>query len=750
MRRWAMTTQHDAYRPRRPRALQDRFDTRRLADRLHEHVPVHVDARGRPAVRRGGADVLPRHRRREGRPQCSYKGGAPGFVQVLGPDGAVLPELRRQRHVPVDGQRAREPARRDAVHRLRRSPNRVRVSGRGDRSATTRRSSTATPAPSSSCTVAVDDVFPNCPRYIHRMSTAGAVGDRARRRRLGADRRLEVHADGHARCSPPTTRPVPLSSPAGPSSPSARRSSSAPARRTTTTRRRRRPAHRRRRRPSPPTTDAADGRRRRPTSDDARPPTTAPTTTDVAAGRPTRSRSASSSGDPDATSAVLWTRLDRRRPARRASTSRGRSPPTTRSPTVTADGHGRRRRPPTATACTSSPTSPGRSWYRFRAGGFTSPVGRAAPAPAGAAPSCASPRRRASTSRPASTPPTATSPSGRPTSSCSSATSSTRAPAQPDRRRAGALARRARADRPRRLPRPLRPVPRPTPTCRRRGRACPWLVIWDDHEVENNYAGLVPQDAGGRADVRRPPGRGLPGVVGAHAGAPARRRRRAPTPIIPRGPLGRPRRPGAARRAPVPQRPGVRRRHAVAPSRRAPRRSTRPARCSAPAQEAVARRASSPRRRRRGPVLGQQTVLTDLRLPNGAILNYDQWDGYAPARDRLLAAGRGRRAGRRADRRHPPRRRRRLPGVGAEFVTTSISSHGQRRPGAAADPRLVRRRRRRPSSLHRGYTRHTVTPTTWTAEYRIVDDVAACRRRRCRRGARSASMPRRATSVVDA
>ena len=26
---------------------------------------------------------------------------------------------------------------------------------------------------------------------------------------------------------------------------------------------------------------------------------------------------------------------------------------------------------------------------------------------------------------------------------------------------------------------------------------------------------------------------------------------------------------------------------------------------------------------------------------------------------------------------------------------------------------------------HRGYTRHTVTPEAWTAEYRIVDDATA-------------------------
>ena len=94
-------------------------------------------------------------------------------------------------------------------------------------------------------------------------------------------------------------------------------------------------------------------------------------------------------------------------------------------------------------------------------------------------------------------------------------------------------------------------------------------------------------------------------------------------------------------------------------------------------QEAWVGRGASPRRRATWAVLGQQTVLTDLRLPNGAILNYDQWDGYAPARDRLLAAGR------------PVAERvvvltgdihlagiGRLPGVGTEFVTTSISSSG--------------------------------------------------------------------------
>ena len=120
-------------------------------------------------------------------------------------------------------------------------------------------------------------------------------------------------------------------------------------------------------------------------------------------------------------------------------------------------------------------------------------------------------------------------------------------------------------------------------------------------------------------------------------------------------------------------------------------------------------------------MIGQQTVLTDLRL-GAAVLNYDQWDGYGPARDRLLAeaaatdrlivltgdihlAGVGQ-----------------LPGVGVEFVTTSISSRGdvpvELQPILDSFPTVVAS-----ELVHRGYTRHTVTPAAWTAEYRIVDDV---------------------------
>ena len=73
------------------RALQDRFDTRRLADRLvevtvhHEFTPEdrqfieHLDMFFLASVNQAG------------QPTCSYKGGDPGFVMVTGPRHLAFP-----------------------------------------------------------------------------------------------------------------------------------------------------------------------------------------------------------------------------------------------------------------------------------------------------------------------------------------------------------------------------------------------------------------------------------------------------------------------------------------------------------------------------------------------------------------------------------------------------------------------------------------------------------------------------------
>jgi len=148
------------------RALQDRFDTRRLADRLHdmfrakwtlEDVRPFIEAA--PMFFLATAD-------REGHPQCSYKGGAPGFVQILAPTELCFPSYDGNGMFLSFGNVLENPHIQMLFIDFE-QPNRIRVSGRA--------TITEDPAlvgryPGAlfAIHVAVDDVFPNCPRYIHR------------------------------------------------------------------------------------------------------------------------------------------------------------------------------------------------------------------------------------------------------------------------------------------------------------------------------------------------------------------------------------------------------------------------------------------------------------------------------------------------------------------------------------------------------------------------------------------------------
>jgi predicted pyridoxine 5'-phosphate oxidase superfamily flavin-nucleotide-binding protein len=65
------------------RSLQDRFDTRRIADRIDERL-VHetIDEHDRAFIESRDMFFLATADER-GLPNCSYKGGAPGFVRVV-------------------------------------------------------------------------------------------------------------------------------------------------------------------------------------------------------------------------------------------------------------------------------------------------------------------------------------------------------------------------------------------------------------------------------------------------------------------------------------------------------------------------------------------------------------------------------------------------------------------------------------------------------------------------------------------
>jgi hypothetical protein len=65
------------------RVVQDHFDTRRLADRIEERIVREtIDDDDRAFIERQDMFFLATSDP-EGRPNCSYKGGDPGFVRVL-------------------------------------------------------------------------------------------------------------------------------------------------------------------------------------------------------------------------------------------------------------------------------------------------------------------------------------------------------------------------------------------------------------------------------------------------------------------------------------------------------------------------------------------------------------------------------------------------------------------------------------------------------------------------------------------
>ena len=77
---------HDANR-----RLQDRFDTRRLADRLDDRtVRDHIDDDDRAFIEARDMFFLATADE-AGKPQCSYKGGDPGFVRVLDEQTIAFP-----------------------------------------------------------------------------------------------------------------------------------------------------------------------------------------------------------------------------------------------------------------------------------------------------------------------------------------------------------------------------------------------------------------------------------------------------------------------------------------------------------------------------------------------------------------------------------------------------------------------------------------------------------------------------------
>lgn len=154
------------------RGLQDHFDTRRIADRLEEVTYKSALGEGDAAMVRAADMFFLATADASGFPDCSYKGGDPGFVRVLSPTELAWPDydgngqFRSLGNVQVRSELA-------LLFIDWERPARLRVHGRA-------RLVFDDPLledmPGGNLVVRLDivRVFPNCPRYVHRMQKLAA------------------------------------------------------------------------------------------------------------------------------------------------------------------------------------------------------------------------------------------------------------------------------------------------------------------------------------------------------------------------------------------------------------------------------------------------------------------------------------------------------------------------------------------------------------------------------------------------
>jgi len=152
------------------RELQDRFDTRRLADRIEERLVRDTnDAADRAFIEARDMFFLATADA-EGRPQCSYKGGAPGFVKVLDERTIAFPAYDGNGMYLSFGNALVNPN----VGLLFidfEGRRRMRLNGLASIDASDPLRS-EWPEAQFVVRVRATEVFPNCPRYIHEYRLA--------------------------------------------------------------------------------------------------------------------------------------------------------------------------------------------------------------------------------------------------------------------------------------------------------------------------------------------------------------------------------------------------------------------------------------------------------------------------------------------------------------------------------------------------------------------------------------------------
>jgi predicted pyridoxine 5'-phosphate oxidase superfamily flavin-nucleotide-binding protein len=147
------------------RAIQARFDSAPLADRLSEKLRRTAFSDSDKAFIESVSFFFLATADAEGRPDCSHKGGAPGFVRVLEPSVLAFPDYDGNGMFRSLGNISVNPAIGLLFIAMNESPKRLRVNGRASVSFDDPLIPTFAGA-QALIRVQVEHIFPNCPRYI--------------------------------------------------------------------------------------------------------------------------------------------------------------------------------------------------------------------------------------------------------------------------------------------------------------------------------------------------------------------------------------------------------------------------------------------------------------------------------------------------------------------------------------------------------------------------------------------------------
>jgi hypothetical protein len=147
------------------RELQDRFGARALADRLTEKLWRDRFKDSDKAFIESVGFFFLATANPQGEPDCSFKGGANGFVKVTAPDLLVFPDYDGNGMFKSLGNIRANPRVGLLFIAMNEKPQRLRVNGRA---VIVEEDPLMAEFPGSQLMIRVTptDIFPNCPRYI--------------------------------------------------------------------------------------------------------------------------------------------------------------------------------------------------------------------------------------------------------------------------------------------------------------------------------------------------------------------------------------------------------------------------------------------------------------------------------------------------------------------------------------------------------------------------------------------------------